>query len=241
MNAGLVVAIAVGGSVILLGGIAWVTKKLTGAFAPQSDDRNSRLAEELTRRGWTYGDYDESCADIHNAQPVFRARNMIDPLASPPKAVGARDVISGTHRSRPFIATQFDVRQQGEQVFVTAIWLALPAMRPGVVVNQVNRLQSRIRSRIGQGDIQLGVPEFDDRFEITTEDETFARAVLTPDVVHFLLTDPRAARGFAIYGDHLNVHDGVSDHGNPEQLIAALDLRCDLLDRIPEATLSQNL
>ncbi|EHY90670.1 hypothetical protein [Saccharomonospora azurea] len=240
MSTGLIVAIAVGGGVLFLGGVAWLISKLTRSFAAESGaataeagDVRQRLAEELQRRGWKFEERNDSYAEIHNAQPEFQLRNVLDPFTLPPKAVGARNVITGTHRSRPFIATEFDVRHQGQHVPVTAVWLSLPAMRPGLTVRRVLRAQSKIRSQIGQRDIQLGFPEFDENFEITTEDEAFARAVLVPDLVRFLVTDPRASRGFAIYGDQLNAHDIVGDHRDPQKLVPALDLRCDILDRIP--------
>lgn len=235
MSVGAIIAIAVGGTVLLGAGIAWLIIWINRSNASQEQAALGRLQDELPKRGWNYEDSNDSYAEVFNAQPEFTLRNPLEPLVAPPKAVGARDVITGVHRGRTFLATEFDVRHQGHQVRVGAVWIRTPAMRPGLTVRQVVSAQSRVRSAIGQQDIQLGHPDFDERFEITTENESFARAVLTPQVVNFLATAPPHVRGFAFYGDQFDVHDAVTDHRDPAQLVPALDLRCDLLDLIPPA------
>lgn len=40
-------------------------------------------------------------------------------------------------------------------------------------------------------------------------------------------------RGFMLIGDQLDLFDPVSDHRDPEQLVPALELRCDIFDRVP--------
>ncbi|WP_051400167.1 hypothetical protein [Haloechinothrix halophila] len=72
------------------------------------------------------------------------------------------------------------------------------------------------------------------RRPVDGEDEQFARAVLHPDLIEFLLTDPRQPRGFWLLGGHLDVLHEVGDHRDPDNLVPALDLRCDILDRIPQ-------
>lgn len=233
MSVGAIIAIAVGGTLLMAGGIIWLVIWINRSNAAQERNALARLQEEMTRRGWTFAEQDDSYAEVFNTQPEFTLRNALQPFVAPPKAVGARNVITGVHRGRSFLSAEFDVRHQGQQVRVGAIWLRTPAMCPSLTVTKAIGAQSRVRSAIGQGDIQLGHPEFDQRFEITTESEPFARAVLTPQVVQFLLTDRRQAQGFAVYGDQFDVHDVVTDNRDPAQLVPALDLRCDLLDRIP--------
>ena len=233
MSVGAIIAIAVGGTVLVAAGIIWMMSWLGRSNKASEEAALGRLQEELPKRGWTYEERNDSYVDVFNAQPQFTFGNPLEPLVAPPKAFGARNVITGVHRGRPFLVAEFDVQHQGQRIRVGTVWVRLPVMRPSLTVRQVVRAQSRVRSAIGQQDVQLGYPEFDERFEIFTESEPFARAVLTPQVANFLLAAPPHVRGFAVYGDQFDVQDRVTDHRDPAQLIPALDLRCDLLDLIP--------
>ncbi|HVW42249.1 MAG TPA: hypothetical protein VHC18_12945 [Amycolatopsis sp.] len=233
MSVGAIIAIAVGGTVVVAGAIIWMLSALGRSNKAAEEKALTRLQAEAPRRGWTVEDRNDAYVEVFNAQPQFTFGNPLEPLVAPPKAFGARDVITGVHRGRPFLAAEFDVQHKGERIRVGAVWIRLPAMRPSLTVREVVRTQSRVRAAIGQQDIQLGYPGFDDRFEIFTESEPFARAVLTPQVANFLAGAPPHVRGFAVYGDHFDVQDRVTDHRDPAQLIPALDLRCDLLDLIP--------
>lgn len=100
-------------------------------------------------------------------------------------------------------------------------------------MRQVLRAESAVNAGLGLGDLRIGHPEFDARFQVTAQDERFARAVLTPGLVDFVLRDPRGIRGFWFRGAWFDVHDALTDHRDPAELVPALDLRCDLLDRVP--------
>ena len=106
---------------------------------------------------------------------------------------------------------------------------------PALSVSREARMASRVNKTIGQGDVQVGNPEFDERFEISQEDERFTRAVLNPAVVQYLLSTPCKFESMSLLADHIAFVDQVTDHRDPEQLIPALDLRCDVLDRIPQS------
>ncbi|WAL64242.1 hypothetical protein ORV05_25135 [Amycolatopsis cynarae] len=233
MSAGAVIAIAVGGTLLMAAGITWMVLAINRSNGRDEQAILARLRDELPKRGWIYEERNDSYADVFNAQPAFKLRNPLEPLVAPPEALGARHVITGVHRGRPFLIAEFDVRHKGQRFPTGAVWMRLPEGRPPLTVRQVIRAQSRIRSAIGQRDMQLGHPGFDERFEITTESEPFARAVLTPQVVNFLMNAPRQVTGFAVYGDHFDLHDIIDDHRDPAELVPALDLRCDLLDLIP--------
>src|SRR5438067_1224225 len=209
MSVGATIAIAAGGTLLMAAGIAWMMVRLNRSNKASEEAVLERMRSELPKLGWTYEERNDSYTEVFNAQPDFSLRNPLEPFVAPPKAVGARDVITGVHRGWPFLISEFDVLHQGQQIQVGAVWVRLPAMRPPLTVRQVIRAQSRIRSAIGQRDIQLGHPEFDERFEISTESEPFARAVLTSQVVNFLLAAPAHVTGFAFYGDHFDVHDIV--------------------------------
>lgn len=147
-----------------------------------------------------------------------------------------------SNRGRPFLAARFIVTEpmdtsnnlHGQSgLHRTQIYVHLPVPRPTLEVRQVLRMESRINEGLGPGDIKVGHPEFDARFQVTCADERLARAVLAPQVVEFLLHDQRDCHGFWIRGTQFEAYNATGQHRDPTVLAADLDIRCDLLDRIP--------
>jgi len=234
MSLGVGLTIAIGGTVIVAALIIWLITWLGRSNKAAEEKALTRLREEIPKRGWTYEESNDSFVEMFNAQPQFQViGNPFEPFVGKPEALRAREVITGVHRNRPFLAAQFDVQHKGQVFPVPAVWIRLPSMRPWLSVKRVLEAQSRIRSATGQGDIALGYPGFDERFQVDCEDERFARAVITPQVAAFLMNAPTEVTGFAVYGDQFNLNDRINDHRDPAELIPALDLRCDLLDLIP--------
>jgi hypothetical protein len=241
MSAGAIIAITVGGVVVVAALIIVLMVFLRKSYNAEQAGALSRLDEEAAKRGWTYEERNDSYVSVFNAQNEFAVQdpsqvvNPLSPYHIPPKAVDAKQVIAGVHRGRPFIAATFGVHYRNEYSPTRAIWVRTPAVRPALTVSRELRAQSRVRAGIGQRDLQFGNPDFDEQFEVSSGDDRFAAAVLNPRMIHFLLTDQRQSRGFTLLGDNLDVFDPVSDHRDPNELIPALDLRCDLLDLIPPA------
>jgi hypothetical protein len=239
MSAGAIIAITVGGVVLVAAAITVMMIYLRKSYNADQAGALSRLHEEIAKRGWIFEERNDSYVSVYNAQNEFTKQSLLEvfnPLDGyhlPPKAVAAKNVITGVHRGRPFIATVFTVHYRNESSQELAIWVRTPAVRPVLTVSRELRAQSRARAAIGQRDQQFGNPDFDEQFEVSARDGWFAAAVLTPPVIQFLLTDPRPSRGFTLIGDHLDVFGPVADHRDPALLIPALDLRCDLLDLIP--------
>ncbi len=151
------------------------------------------LREEAARRGWTFVERDDSMVALYDRQ--YDRRSWWEPLTQPPRAKGARDVITGTHRGRPFVAATFDTVYQGQHQPERAIWVAAPAPHPMLSIHRVAGTQNALNRSIGLGGVQTGNVEFDRRFEVLSEDERFAHAVLSPQLQEFLLTDPRSFPG----------------------------------------------
>jgi hypothetical protein len=245
MSAGVVIAIAVGGTLVVFAAIVVLMVWLRRSYNADEQAALGRLNEELPRRGWTYEERNDSYVSVFNSQnqydvqPLFSMPTRRNPLAPlqpyhlPPKAVAARHIITGTHRGRAFIAARFTVKYAGERYTDRVIWVRTPAPGPVLTVTRSPRLQSRVSKAIGQADLQLGNQDFDEQFEVSETDERFARAVLNPTMIQFLLTDPRRFRDMTLLGDHIDLTDPLDDHRDPALLIPALDLRCDLLDRVP--------
>jgi hypothetical protein len=234
VSTGLIVAIAVGGGVLLLGGLAWLIGKLNKGIEGGIDSGRENLAEELSRRGWRYVETDDNIVGVYNE--LYRKYThpfMLDPLVGPPRATSAKDVITGVHRGRPFFAAVLDTYHHGEYMSQLCVWVRTPVPRPALTVQRMAALASRLNDAIGTGDLKTGIPEFDGNYDVRSEDPSFAAAVMNPHLVHLLLAQPERFHGFMLLGDQLDVFDPIHDHRDPRQLLAALDFRCDILDRIP--------
>jgi hypothetical protein len=247
MSGALIAVIVIGGCLVVFGAIAAMMIFLGRLNKKEEEGVLKRLHEEAPKRGWKYEERNDSYISVYNAerdyhkQPLVKAPTRQNPLGPlqpyhmAPKAVAAKDIITGVHRGRPFIAATFTVNYASKQEPERVIWVRTPAPRPALSLFRVARTESRVSSAIGQGDLQVGVPEFDDQFRVSEEDERFARAVLNPTVIEYLLNSPRHFQAMGMLADHIDFVDQVTDHRDPEQLIPALDLRCDVLDRIPQS------
>ncbi|GAB3563940.1 hypothetical protein GCM10027445_06950 [Amycolatopsis endophytica] len=254
-----IVAIAVGGAVLLFAPIIWLSLWLRRREAAVAEVALGRLREELPRRGWTYTEQDDSFAELYNRQHeefwspqqsqfwrpnqpewqsgyVHQVPDALEvPFVRPPRADSARHVVAGTHRGRPFVAATLRVHYRRHQFTQLCVWVRTPVSRPPVYVRPTVGLVSRINAAIGQGDFRTGNVAFDDRFDVNGPDERFLAFALSPPLADFLLTDQRKSRGFTLFADHADAFDTIRDHRDPAELIPALDLRCDILDRIPTA------
>ena len=236
MGVGAVIAIAVGGTVIVAAAIVWLVVWLNRSNKAEEQAAAGRLGQESARRGWSYAERDDSVAELYTRQHrEFALPNVLHPLADPPHASAAHDVITGTHRGRPFVAAVLDTSYRGQISPELCVWVRTPAPRPSLTVQKVTGAESRVNQAIGQGDVRSGNREFDDRFEVLSEDPRFAAAVVSPELADFLLAEQRRLRGVMLFADHVDALDQITDHRDPAQLIPALDLRCDILDRIPTA------
>lgn len=236
-----IVLIAVGGTLLLGGPLTWMFIWLHRSGKAEEEVIARRQAEELPRRGWTYTERDDRFTEVFNELERYpKLVPVVVGFDRSPQAVEAHEIITGQHRGRPFLAARFVVNEPldthdggqygGHRVHV---YVRTPAPRPTLEVRKVLRVESRINEGLGLGDIKVGHPEFDSRFQVTCADERFARAVLSPAIVEFLLRDPRDCHGFWIRGTQFEAYNATGQHRDPVLLAADLDIRCDLLDRIP--------
>lgn len=233
MSTSAAIAVAAGGCVVVFGAIAWLLIRLRRSSAVAEAVALARLRDEGTRRGWNYAERDDSRVAVYNDQNRYTERNPLDPSTRPPQASAARDVVTGIHRGRPFLAAAFDTHYRGTAGTQLCVWVRAPAVRPALRVTKVYAAQSRVDTATGMAGFRTGDPDFDLAFEVSAEDDRFAAVVLNPRMTRILLADARDFRGFSLLGDQLDVIDPVGDHRDPGRLIPALDLRCDLLDLIP--------
>lgn len=85
---------------------------------------------------------------------------------------------------------------------------AVPFASPGFVLSRQGFLD-RIAVSFGGRDVQIGHPEFDERYRVKCQDEAFARAVLDPRFVDFLMREGRGGEiGVELAGNHVLVATG---------------------------------
>lgn len=238
MSTGAGIAIAVGGTLVLLGGIAWMVLYFRRSNARRAGAALDRLAQESARRGWRYVERDDSYAGVFNDQIQYTSRNPLHPLENPPHASEAHDIVTGTHRGRSFVAASFRTYHRGEYSLTRSIIVRTPSAGPALNVMGASGMQTAVNQALGWG-ARIGNPDFDRKYEVSAEDEGFAGTVLNPSMVEFLMADDRPMRGFTMLGDQFDVVDPVRDHRDPAELVPALDLRCDLLDRVPASAWSR--
>ncbi|TWH19799.1 hypothetical protein [Prauserella rugosa] len=231
MSVGAVLAIVFGGVVVLAAGVIALIVVIRRAGKARAAMPAQAARAAVQSRGWTFAERDDSYIPVYDRQ--YDRKGWAEPMYAPPRATAATDVITGTHRGRPFVAATFETVHKGQHQRERAVWVAAPAPHPMLSAVRIVGPQNTVNRAIGMGGVQLGDEEFDRSFEIHCDDEAFAHAVFGPDLKALLLRDPRTFRGIALRGEYVDAFDPVSDHRAPEQLTAALDLRCDILDRIP--------
>lgn len=233
MSTALILVIVIGGTLLFAGAMIWFLVWNGRQLAAEEKVALDRLQQELPQRGWTYTEQDDRYAEVYNAQREQAPRPVMQPFARPPRASAARDVITGTHRGRPFLAARFRATHDGKTADELCVWVRTPAVRPYVHAEKAFAIQSKVNEAIGR-DLRTGDPEFDRAFDVTAEHPGFAREVLNPNVTQYLLTTDRDYRAVWLQSDFIDASDVIGDHRDPQQLIPALDFRCDILDRIPQ-------
>ncbi|MGW4484228.1 hypothetical protein ACWEOE_10360 [Amycolatopsis sp. NPDC004368] len=243
MSVALILVIVIGGTLLIAGAVTWFVVWNSRGMKRAEAAVLQRLSQEAPRRGWRYEERNDSYCALFNEGDQSILRSFVDemlspsnPFARPAEAFEAHGIVSGTHRGRPFLSARFKVRQPGETTrYTRVVWVRTPKLGPALQVTPVVALESRVNDAIKRGDLKIGDPEFDERYQVLTGDERFAMAVLVPQVTHFLKADRRVFRGFSLFGANFAVFDRLVDHRDPEELVAALDLRCDLLDLVPRS------
>jgi len=250
MSPAAIIAIAVGGTVLVAAAIIVMMVFLRRSYNADEQGALSRLNAEIPRRGWTYEERNDSYVSVFNSQNEYAVQplvsmptrqnplNPLNPYHLPPNAYEAHQIVTGTHRGRPFIAANFRVHYAGERHWNRVIFVRTVKPGPALTVSRTAGVASHVNNALGMGDSKYGNPEFDARFRVSAEDDGFAHTVLSPAVMQYLLTEivPLSpSTDMMLLGDHIDLSDPVTDHRDPAQLIPALDRRCDLLDRIPQS------
>lgn len=134
MSTGAIIAIAVGGTVIFGAAIVAFVLWIMRMNKRQEAGALARLAEESARRGWKFEERNDSYCAVYNEADTYIQQSLVsqvvnpgDPLAGRLRAIEAHEIISGTHRGRPFLAARFKVTRPGPgSSLAQAIWVQAP-------------------------------------------------------------------------------------------------------------------
>lgn len=178
---------------------------------------------DVEARGWRYAERDDSYAYRWHGQPFHARRGR------------ARNVVSGQHAGRDFVAFEFSYATKPSPHADTAIgrrfavWtLPLPAEAPRLSVSQQGA-RGKLAKAFDATRFDIGDDEFDAMFDVHGEDELFATRVLQPSLVEYLKsTGPWDWRFEA---DTMIAYD--RGRLEPDQIAAKIELMAGVLDRVP--------
>jgi hypothetical protein len=185
--------------------------------------RRAAFRGQAEGRGWHYVERDDAYAYRWRGQP-FRGRRG-----------HARNVVSGQHAGRDFVAFEFAYATRSSPHTDTAIghrfavWtVALPTLVPSLSVSRQGA-RGKVAKAFDATRFDIGDDEFDASFDVHGEDERFAIRVLQPLLVEYLKsTGPWDWR---FEGDTMIAYD----RGPLEldQVEPKIELMAGVLDRVP--------
>lgn len=223
--------VIVAGFIFVIRGIRRVNKRDV-----RSEQDQAGLVQLAQERGWNYTAEIPGGAERYVGALPFRAKGhyLWDHVTG---EFQGHTVSCFEYRPRDFDAE--DAGTTDHRYFV-AFTVTLPAPTPGMIIDRPNvleRADNRLNNVFGLGDneVKLGVPEFDEDFRIITDDEPFARSVLTDDLVRFLLSDPRVKDApLRFHGNELITW--FEGRLRPDGIDPKLNYLCDALERVPAQT-----
>ncbi|MCL8015836.1 DUF3137 domain-containing protein [Streptomyces sp. AS02] len=202
----------------------------------RSEQEQAELVHFAQERGWNYTAEIPGGAERYVGAPPFRAKGHY-----------LWDRVDGEFRGHTFSCFEyrprdFDAEDAGtnDHRYFVAFTLTTPTPTPGMIVDQPNMLEradNRFNNAFGLGDkeVKLGSPEFDEDFRILTDDEPFARTVMTDELLRFLLSDPRVKDGpLRFHGNELITW--FEGRLRPDGIDPKLNYLCDVLERVPAQT-----
>ncbi|MGY0019106.1 hypothetical protein ACVHNB_08985 [Streptomyces sp. YJ-C3] len=195
----------------------------------QINEGYSRLARIAPENGWSYtphvyGRIDQYCGSR--------------PMPGSGSNLGAFHYTNGEFRGRSFVF--FEHRQvdgsatsqpgDAKSLIVDSVFVVTtPGIAPTVDILLPSKLDVVLDRRART---ELGVPEFDEKFRVVTDDEEFVRNVLGDTIVPLLLTDSRASSSPLQFrkNELCTWYRGTL---SPEVADEKLNFLCDALDQVP--------
>ncbi|MFB8268444.1 hypothetical protein ACFC96_17800 [Streptomyces sp. NPDC055955] len=190
----------------------------------------AELEAVAATRGWTYerrapGRATEYCG--------------VGPMPGKGSNLTAWHYITGEFRGRSFKCFEYrytnplsSTTQSGGKslTFESVFLVSAPGSGPFMQIGRPSKLDTVMGRRPRT---LLDAPEFDKKFRVATDEESFVRNVLTEDVRAFLLSDQRAeANPLRVRDDEL--FTWYTGYLSQQAIEDRLNYLCDVMDRIPE-------
>ncbi|MBB4930889.1 hypothetical protein F4561_001709 [Lipingzhangella halophila] len=150
-----------------------------------------------------------------------------------------RYVLAGEHRGRAVLAfeyryTKIYIHGPIETRYFQVVTVRVPRCPRLEVIRQ--DFVHKLFSLFGAHDLRLGNEEFDNAVRVRTDHDGFARQVLHPETMRWMLSDPRALEvPFRFGGDILLGWREMRLEG--DEVLEHADFLIDLLDRTPRHVL----
>ncbi|SDN11968.1 hypothetical protein SAMN04487981_103635 [Streptomyces sp. cf386] len=219
----------------LVGGVIYAFWR-TNKRDVRSEKDQAGLVQLAQERGWNYTAEIPGGAERYVGAPPFRAKGHY-----------LWDHISGEFRGHAFSCFEYRPRDfDGEDTgmndhrYFIAFTVKTPMPTPDMIIDRPNvleRTDNRLNNvfGLGENEVKLGNPEFDEDFRIITDDEPFARNAMADDLVRFLLSDPRVKDApLRFHGNELITWS--EGRLRPDGIDPKLDYLCDVLERVPAQT-----
>ena len=181
------------------------------------------LAQLAAGKGWSYSPRDDQFVERFDSYPFGRSR----------PARPALDLITGTHRGRPFACFQYAPPRKlpaGENPvgidYIRVFVVSLPTTVPSMVISDARRSPRWLRR------YTVGDDVFDRMFVVGTEEEGFTDRVLTEPLRRWLLDNPPPGSMRFLRSD-LIAWQADTKGFDPQRVEPALDFLNDFVDRIP--------
>lgn len=190
--------------------------------------RIAGLVRWARENGWTYRASDDSVAGGFRGEPFDGSDTTT-----------AGQVVSGTYRDREVVVFKYRYTSRSDvgdgdskSTDYEVIAVRLPGPTPMLQVAP-EHVGHKLLDLVGVHDLQVGDTEFDDAFRITTEDDAFARAVLSPELRRLHLDGPRSLP-FRCTGGYLLTWEQITGAVDIIVGLAKADHLIDLADRVPD-------
>lgn len=217
----------------IIGLVVWLfVRSIRRGRGMRDDTISAELQQIAEQRGWAYQRENIGMSDRFAGRPFKQGSHDRR----------ARDLITGTHRGRPFCCFQHshttrhtgsDVGTDVQTYFYWVFAIRTAARTPMLEVSK-HDLNSKFEGLFGMRDHELGNETFDSEFKVLTDDERFAGTVLTEPTMQWLLADQRAQRlPFRFERDEVVTWIRQRDRFDPAMVEPTLDYLCDILDRTP--------
>jgi hypothetical protein len=216
-----------GGAIALMVIVAVVIIAVTVMASAAERERVEALMAWARERGWTYDKERPELVDRFSGTPFRSGRSN----------ARAKHVLCADHRGHRVLAYEYSyttTSHNGQTSTTTTHHYGIVAVAtPTTPVLEVKteHLGHTLLGLLGVHDLQVGEQAFDDTFRIATEDDSFALAVLDPELRSWLLERVGERAPFRFTGRHLL--SWTSGKLDPDAVVARADTLTDLLERVP--------